>query len=202
MSARIFILTALLTVEILGFAANQDAFAAPPAQVFVSPDRALQATIIPVSPEQGLQANESRVELRRKDGKLLCMKDYSSSDGEHGYGVQKAQWTPDSRFFVYDLASSGGHQPYRAPTFFFSRENNRVRNIEEFTDRAVLSDAVFQIVGPHSVVVESSPDKYSSHGRFDIDNPILVIVNLQTGTVSQPSNWQRPTPPTDNLGAF
>jgi hypothetical protein len=185
-------LAALFAFQILALATQQNALAGPTTGAIVSPDRALRAVVIPVDREKGFEANESRVEIRKSDGKLICSKDYSSSDGEHGYGVQEGEWTPDSQFFVYDTASSGGHQPYRAPTFFYSRQDNRVRNIEELTNRAVLdqgAEPTFKIVAPHSVAIASSPNEYSPGRGFDTDHSIIVTVNLQTGKISPPSKW-------------
>lgn len=175
------------------------AFADPAAQVIVSPDKALRAIFIPVDGEKGSEASESRVEIRNSDGKPLCTKDYSSNDGEHGYGVDEGEWTPDSRFFVYDMSSSGGHQPYRSPTFFYSRNDNRVRDIEDLTNRAVLDQGVeptFKIVAPHLVVIVCSPDEYSPGRGFDIDHSITVTVNLQTGDALPPPKWPGKIPST------
>jgi hypothetical protein len=44
------------------------------------------------------------------EGAMLCVLDYSSEDGEHGFGLVKGQWTADSKYFVFSLRSSGGHQ--------------------------------------------------------------------------------------------
>ncbi len=185
------LLTALLVLQMFAPAAQQDALADSTTGVIVSPDGVLRAVIIPVDREKGFAANESRVEIRDRDGKLLIKEDYSSRDGDQGYRVQEGQWTSDSQFFVYDTASSGGHQPYRAPTFFYSRPNNRIRNIEELTNRAVLSNEPppFKIVAPHSVAIVSSPDEYSAGRSFDIDHSVIVTVNLQTGVISPPSKW-------------
>jgi len=57
---------------------------------FVSPDGELVALVIHVGKEAGFENYESRVELRTKEGSLLCPADYSSEDSEHGYGVAKA----------------------------------------------------------------------------------------------------------------
>lgn len=65
---------------------------------------------------------ESRVEFYGKDKQMLCTLDYSSADGEHGYGVEKAGWTPDGNYFVASLASSGGHQSWHSPTIAYSRD--------------------------------------------------------------------------------
>lgn len=174
------LLTTILALQILALATQQNALADPTTGVIVSPDGALRAVIIPVDREKGLEANESRVEIRKSDGRLLCSKDYSSSDGEHGYGVEEGQWTPDSQFFVYDTTSSGGHQPYRAPTFFYSRKNNRVRNIEELTRRMVLDQGgpIFRIVQPHSVAVVV----LAKYGSLDGVN---VLLNLESGDISE-----------------
>jgi len=54
---------------------------------------------------------ESRVAFRDKDGRLLNSKSFASARGVDGYYVASAQWSPDSRFFVFSLSSSGGHSP-------------------------------------------------------------------------------------------
>jgi hypothetical protein len=180
---------ALLSLQLLASAVRDSALAAPAAQMIVSPDGALHAIISPNDRNRGF--GESRVEIRESGGKLICAKDYSSSDGQHGYAVNKAQWTADSRFFVYDMQSSGGHQPYRSPTFFYSRQNNRIRDIEELTHRAVLDqgpEPTFKIVPPHSVAIASSPTAYSGKG-FDTDHDIIILVDLETGAISQQSKW-------------
>jgi hypothetical protein len=182
------LLIALFVVQF--FFGLKDARAESAAEVIDSPDGALRAEIISVN------ENESRVEIRKSNGKLLCTKDYSSRDAEHGYGVDVGQWTPDSQFFVYDTASSGGHMPYLAPTFFYSRQTNRVRDIEEFTNRAVLAGETppFKIVAPHSVVVRSSPDEYSRGKGYDIDRTLFVTVNLKTGAASPSPHFARNPP--------
>jgi hypothetical protein len=116
---------------------------------------------------------------------LLCTKSYSSSDGEHGLGVAKGQWTPDSQFFVYDTSSSGGHQPYHSPTFFYNTRSNRIRNIEELTHRMVLDQSPFMIVAPHSVaiVVLAKED-----GSLD---GLIILLNLETGAISTQSKTKK-----------
>jgi len=84
--------------------------------------------------------------------------------------------------FVYSLASSGGHQPYRSPTYFYSRRTSFVRNIEELMHRLVVDqapDPEFRIVPPHSVVLRTS-----ENGLYNLES---MLVNLNTGAVSRRS---------------
>jgi hypothetical protein len=85
----------------------------------------LQALVIPIN-------HESKVEIRKINGKLLLRKDFNSPDGEHGYEVVNAAWTPDSQFFVFALTSSGGHQPWRFPTYFYCRKHGKLRSLEDY----------------------------------------------------------------------
>jgi len=122
------------------------------------------------------------MELQKSDGRPLYARDYSSADGEHRLTLTEDQWTPDSQFFVYSLASSGGHQPYRSPTYFYSRLPSFVRNIEELTHRLVVDqapDPEFRIVPPHSVVLRTS-----ENGLYNLES---MLVNLNTGAVSRRS---------------
>ena len=97
--------------------------------------------------------DESRVELRTKSGKLLAKRDYSSSDGEHGYGVTKAAWTPDSQFFVYSLESSGGHSSWHSPVQFYSRKKNSFASLDDALNDAVMNPQ-FTVSAPDRVTVE------------------------------------------------
>jgi hypothetical protein len=100
-------------------------------QVFVTPDRALHASVLQV--DVSLYATrdlESRVAIRLSDGKTLT-KYHSPPRGTKGYYVFTANWSPDSQFFVYSLTSSGYHSPWSFPVMVFSR-NKRV--IASFND--------------------------------------------------------------------
>src|SRR5262245_23420284 len=90
--------------------------AEPTTKKYQSPDRAIVAVIKSTKAPEATE--ESSCEFRSASGKILARKSYASADGEHGYGVIKAAWTPDSQFFVYSLASSGGHQAWHSPVKF------------------------------------------------------------------------------------
>jgi hypothetical protein len=91
-------------------------------QIYPSPDKALRATVLPV--DVSLYATpdmESRVVIRTTKGDTSTSKDYSSSRGANGYYVYQAKWLPDSQFFVFSIASSGGHSPWSYPMMVYSR---------------------------------------------------------------------------------
>ncbi len=139
------------------------------ADTYPSPDGQLVATVIPSGKEKGRERAESRVEIRRKDGALLCVHDFSSADGartdaafcarlllrrgEHGYGVDGAQWTPDSQFFVFPMSNSGGHMPLYVPVAFWSRSLNRFSRLDNFT-----ASLTFSVVANDGVKVSTWPE--------------------------------------------
>jgi dipeptidyl aminopeptidase/acylaminoacyl peptidase len=96
---------------------------------------------------------ESRIEFRTGSGKLILRKDYTSQDGEHGYGVSKASWTPDSQFFVYSLESSGGHSAWHSPVQVFSRRTSKVFSLDDALSDAVMNPQ-FSVTAPDKVTVE------------------------------------------------
>jgi hypothetical protein len=127
-------------ILIISFSAS-----AQKAETFVSPDGSLRAEIQSVRKKAG-GAAESKIEILSKDGKRVWIVKYTSSDGEHGFGVVKAAWTPDSQYFVYSLASSGGHEPERSPIFFYDRKVERVRSFDE--EVGVVINADFSLSTP------------------------------------------------------
>jgi hypothetical protein len=106
-----------------------------------------------VGKPRGHESYESRVELRSKSGEMLAQRDYSSADGQHGYSVTKAAWTPDSNFFVCILANSGGHQPWHSPVEFYSRAQDKIFSLDDALHDAVTNNQ-FTVTAPDRVTVE------------------------------------------------
>lgn len=121
---------------------------------YTAPDGGAHVVIVPVSKEPERSEYESRIEFRSNDGRISCALDYSSGDSEHGFGVVKAEWTPDSQYFVFSLTSSGGHQSWHATTQFLSRKDGTVRTLDDYFDAAGISKADFRILAPNTVKTE------------------------------------------------
>jgi hypothetical protein len=116
-------------------------------QEYISPDKAVVVTV------ETTKTHESRLEFHGNSGKLLAHVDYSSQDGEHGQGVAKASWTPDSQFFVYSLENTGGHQPWHSPVQYFSRRHDNILSLDEALKDAV-TNPNFTVSAPDKVTVE------------------------------------------------
>src|SRR2546421_12284296 len=122
-----------------------------------SPDQQLRACVLSVGRHPNPPFNESRVEIRNMKGMALATKDFKSPDGEHGRNVQKREWSPDSKFFVFSTASSGGHSPWHWQTYFYNRRRNIFKELDDFTGPVIKRN--FQITAPDwvHVVVQGKP---------------------------------------------
>ena len=96
----------------------------------VSPDKSLIAIIEPFQKTKAKIA-ENVISIVKGDSTVLAKMDFRSPDKEHGYVIDKIQWTADSNFLVFSTYSSGGHQSWHAPTFFFARSDNKIRSIDD-----------------------------------------------------------------------
>ena len=117
---------------------------------YTSPDGSLVAV---VQPSTKPQTCESAVELKTGSGKVISRRSYQSADGSHGYGVVRADWTPDSKFFLVSLGSSGGHQPWHSPVEFFSRERSDFFSLDDALSNAIMNPE-FEVTAPDNVTVE------------------------------------------------
>jgi hypothetical protein len=115
---------------------------------FKSPDGKMVAVIISL-PEKN---SEAIVELRTFQSRTIDRQVFTSADGQHGYYVSKAQWTPDSKFFVYSLESSGGHSPMVVPTIFFSKTAKASYQFFDFLGENIIF-ADFSVFSPDRVEV-------------------------------------------------
>ena len=123
---------------------------------YLSPDGKYYAYIIPL-PKTPYGSGESEVVIKSKDnGKILCSKNYGSEDGEHGYGVEKAAWTPNSMFFVYSMSSSGGHQAWHFPTDFVAISDLNIHSLDDYV--GPITNLNFALVAP-DIIKTSGRDK-------------------------------------------
>jgi hypothetical protein len=143
-------------------------------QVFVSPDKALRATVVPV--DVSLYASpdmESRVVIRSRAGDTLTSQDYSSPRGTNAYYVDHAKWSPDSQFFVYSMSSSGGHSPWSFPIMVYSRKQKRIAKFSDMIGGAPTLSGEFGFSGPHTL------DATTWKQTGALDDKVPVSVNLE-----------------------
>ena len=115
-----------------------------------SPNKALCAHIREVG-KHAPPLNESQVDILDAHGHVLASKSFKSADGEHGRSVAKSSWTPNSRFFVFSTASSGGHSPWHWQTYFYSAKSNSFKELDDTTGPIIKEN--FQITAPDVVHV-------------------------------------------------
>jgi hypothetical protein len=118
-----------------------------------------KVVVSPVGKLSGHQDNESKLEFYSTGNQRLCTLDYSSEDGEHGFGVVKAAWTPDSQYFVFSLTSSGGHQSWHAPTLFYSVKIRAIFSLDGYVEGSGIAKGDFTLKAPNIVVTEVWKDK-------------------------------------------
>jgi hypothetical protein len=124
---------------------------APEKKQYESPDKTLIASVVATNTGTAIDSSENRIEVRSATGELLAQEDFTSQDGEHGYAVIKAEWTPDSQFFVFSLQSSGGHSPWHSPTKFYGRKQQRIVSLDDALHDSVTGQ--FVIGAPDKVTV-------------------------------------------------
>ncbi len=139
---------AISTVVLLGLFLG--GVQAQSARTYRSPDGALAASVL-AKGKRPSGPTESIVEIRKQTGKLLARGDYTSEDGEHGLIVEKAAWTLDSRFFIFTTSSSGGHQPWQSPAFFFSVVDQRLRSFSDYLP--TIAEPAFSVQKPDRVTL-------------------------------------------------
>lgn len=130
----------------------------------VSPDGKLRAII-----KAQNKNDESLLEIQKADHTLHFKEDFSSKDKQHGLIALKAAWSPDSKFIYMTLTSSGGHSPWKDYAHFYSRDKNKVYDMEQFMQPMAGNDFHFEApdVLHAAMWIRSEPE-----GSFDTVLPI------------------------------
>jgi len=131
----------------------------------ISPDGTMTAIVRSIKTSE--TTKESRIEVRSKQGRTLASRSYMSKDGEHGQGIIKAAWTPDSQFFVYSLESSGGHQAWHTRIHFFSHNRNEIISLDDALKDAVINPQ-FVVSSAASIKVELQSNQTKTVSLYDI----------------------------------
>ncbi len=132
---------------------------------YVSPDRTLRALVVAL-PNAPYALGESCIEIRTADNGLLFSHSFGSEDRKHGFGVAQAAWPPNSRFFIFSLVSSGGHQPWRSPTYFVARQDKKMRNLDDYL--GTISEPDFQVAPPDNIHVVGRRDVDAHDETFNV----------------------------------
>jgi hypothetical protein len=109
--------------------------------------------------------------------KPIATLSFVSGDREHGSCLGDAGWTDDSRFFVFSIASSGGHQAWHTPIMIYFRDKRLTKPLENFLGNPMTEG----IVDPHFVL---SSDKIEFTTKrlgptFDKEEPNHRSIDLQ-----------------------
>jgi len=140
-------------------------------RIYPSPDGTTRALVYPVDISLNATPDmESRVVIRTAKGETLTSKDYASPRGFNGYYVVNAKWSPDSKFFVYSLSSSGGHSPWQFPIAVYSRGKNAFGPFSDMIDGKPSLSADFKFTGPHTLIAST----WKQAGVLDDRVPITV----------------------------
>ena len=153
--------------------------------IYASPDGALRALVFPV--DVSLYATpdmESRVVIRTSKGDTVTSKEYSSPRGTNGYYVVNAKWSPDSQFFVYSMASSGGHSPWSFPMMVYSRQKKRIVEFSDMIEGKPTISADFHFLGPHTLVAGT----WKAPGALDDKVPVTVDLEHAFGKLPESSD--------------
>jgi len=116
---------------------------------YLSPDRALNAAVISKINERDPGDVASRIEIRWNKRKLFGGDDFTLPNAEHLFSIVKAEWTADSKFFVYSLASASRRQPWHFETFFYDRNQNQILSLDNLIGPVASSD--FKLLPPNTV---------------------------------------------------
>lgn len=140
-------------------------------RIYPSPDGTLRALVYPVDISLNATPDmESRVVIRSSKGETLMSKDYASPRGFNGYYVVNAKWSPDSKFFVYSMSSSGGHSPWQFPIAVYSSAKKVFGQFSDMIKGNPTLSADFKFTGPHTLVAST----WKQAGSLDDKVPVTV----------------------------
>ena len=118
------------------------------------------------------KSTESKIVIKTKNGIGICSKGYTSKDSTHGFRIEKAIWTPDSRFFVYSMSSSGGHQPWHFPIDFCSISESSIKNLDKYV--GPITNSQLEVKAPDIIKGVRMKKNIDNQEEFEVSLSHLV----------------------------
>jgi len=140
-------------------------------QEFKSPDGQVRAVVNNIFDEYG--QHESKIHIFNSKGKTIFDTSFVSKDTQHGFGVIHTGWTADSRFFVFAIMSSGGHQPWHFPILAFYVPGHYVLDFDRLVG-AVTSD--FKLSPPDSLRTKILKNPKSTSEDKDVNIKLSDLI--------------------------
>ena len=137
-------------------------------QEFKSPDGQVRAIVNNIFDEYG--QHESKIHILNNKGKTIFDTSFVSKDTQHGFGIIHTGWTADSKFFVFAIMSSGGHQPWHFPILAYYVPGRYVLDFDRLVG-AVTSD--FKLSPPDSLKT-----KILKNANIDGEDIIIKLSDL------------------------
>ncbi len=147
------IVTLLLASLVIPFRPREERVVIP------SPDKKLSAYLIYFG-DPAASSTESKIEIRSKHRRPLCMVRFRSKNHRHGMRILGGSWTPDGSFFVFNGVSTDGSEPGHYPAYFYARRDNKIRRLDPYTG-SWIAGGTLRVSAPDSVSVvigDPSPD--------------------------------------------
>jgi hypothetical protein len=117
---------------------------------------------------------ESRIRVLNRKGTVLFDTSFASKDHEHGFGVIQAEWTANSKFFVFGMNSSGGHQPWHFFTFAYSVSVNKLISIDKTVEPVT---SRFKLFPPDSLEATGFTTNINEEEKFGVRFSSLIQEN-------------------------
>jgi hypothetical protein len=136
---------------------------------FVSPDKKTRIVIFNFVEKDIVL--ESRIHVLNRKGSVLFDTSFTSIDHEHGFGVIQAEWTADSKYFVFGMSSSGGHQPWHAFTFTYSVITNELISIDKTVETVT---SRFKLFPPDSLEAIGFTKNLNHAAKFGVRLSTLI----------------------------
>jgi hypothetical protein len=132
-------------------------FVAEPPQRWLSPNQELAAIAITrLSPDKPERLDLSWQDVLFKDtkGNPLALLTLETGTGVGPGSILNATWSPDSRFFAFKIASSGGHSAWHSPAYVFDASDSRVYSVDATMGPVATSDSKLHISHSNTVTID------------------------------------------------
>jgi hypothetical protein len=131
---------ALVFFALSGVLANAGAATAGTEKHWSAPGGSLVAVVTTFAPSQNADhLNWDVVAIHDRAHRVIASISLEKGSGITHAVVDDAVWSPDSRFFCFETASSGGHSAWHQPTYVFDAKTSRIYSIDD-TIGAITSD--------------------------------------------------------------
>jgi hypothetical protein len=153
-------------------------------KVWLSPNHTYRAVVKTVFGPPEAYQNYQVINFFDQKQHLLAKLSLEEGSGINRAVIEEAAWSPDSRFFVFETISSGGHSIWHMPTYVYDASTSLIYSVDDSLGAIASSNRKLKFTATNAIQLEFYNMEGGGSDPFSFPKTVSLPVFVEKGKVA------------------